>query len=188
MRNSVRVKLVCPPPEQSLQAARAFSAPVGFPPNDVTMVDGVCVLQNRSNKQTEQQRQCFEDAIQFQEFTLQVSREGCHRSQPASSATGGRAPLLAAGLSKGAAGFGASSSSLCVGHAAPLCISATPGCGPAASFVTCTVRPDAHVCACLPARCAAVPQFAWLASLGAALDSRLGRSTQKQAHHNQGIG
>lgn len=71
--NSVRVKLVCPPPEQSLQAASAFSAPVGFPPNEVLMVDGVCVLQNRSNKQTEQPRQCFEDAIQFKEYTLQVS-------------------------------------------------------------------------------------------------------------------
>jgi hypothetical protein len=71
--NSVRVKLVCPPPEQSLQAASAFSAPVGFPPNEVLMVDGVCVLQNRSNKQTEQPRQCFEDALQFKKFTLQVS-------------------------------------------------------------------------------------------------------------------
>jgi hypothetical protein len=75
--DSVRVKLVCPPPEQSLQEARAFSAPEGFPANDVSIVDGVCVLLNRSNKeQGQQQRQCYDNAIAFNEFTLQV-RVGC---------------------------------------------------------------------------------------------------------------
>lgn len=71
--DSVRVKLVCPPPEQSLQAARAFSAPEGFPQNEVSVLDGVCVLLNRSNKQPgQQQRQCYDDALSFIEFTLQV--------------------------------------------------------------------------------------------------------------------
>lgn len=70
---SVRVKFVCPPPQQSLQAAKAFSAPVGAPPNNMDMVDGVCVLQNKSTKQDAQERKCYDDAIKFFEFTLQVS-------------------------------------------------------------------------------------------------------------------
>jgi hypothetical protein len=37
------------------------------------MVDGVCVLQNKSTKQDAQERKCYDDAIKFFEFTLQVS-------------------------------------------------------------------------------------------------------------------
>lgn len=76
--SSVRVKFVCPPPEQSIQAAQAFSAPEGFPPNEVSIVDGVCVLQNRSNKQQLLERKCYDDAIHFSEFTLQVGNRVLH--------------------------------------------------------------------------------------------------------------
>lgn len=64
---------MCPPPEQSLQAAKAFSSPLGAAPNNVDIVDGVCILQNKSTKQDAQNRKCYDDAIKFYQFTLQVS-------------------------------------------------------------------------------------------------------------------
>lgn len=71
--NSVRVKFVCPPSEQSIQSAQAFSAPIGYPPNEVSIIDGVCVLQNKSLRQDPSAQKCYNDAIHFSEFTLQVS-------------------------------------------------------------------------------------------------------------------
>jgi hypothetical protein len=70
--SSVRVKFVCPPAELSIQAARAFSGPPGFPANELSIMDGVCVLQNRSNKQQVLERKCYDNAVHFSEFTLQV--------------------------------------------------------------------------------------------------------------------
>jgi hypothetical protein len=87
--NSVRVKFVCPPSDQSIQAARAFSAPEGFPANEVYIMDGVCVLKNRSNKQQLLERKCYDDAIHFSEFTLQVGNSclqpACKRSRAQSA-------------------------------------------------------------------------------------------------------
>jgi hypothetical protein len=66
--DSVRVKMVCPPAEQSLQAAQAFSAPEGFPANTVSLKSGVCIAP--SKQQTD--LKCYDDAVFFQDFTLQV--------------------------------------------------------------------------------------------------------------------
>jgi hypothetical protein len=44
MRNVVRAKLVCNPIDQAYKSARSFANLPGFPPNNVSILDGICVF------------------------------------------------------------------------------------------------------------------------------------------------
>jgi hypothetical protein len=73
LRDTVRVKYACPPTRQSLQSAQSFAAPPGAPPNSVVLGPGLCIEQPRTRAQPAAQLlQCFDESMQFENFTLQV--------------------------------------------------------------------------------------------------------------------
>ncbi|WIA33471.1 hypothetical protein OEZ86_006600 [Tetradesmus obliquus] len=60
MRNVVRAKLVCNPIDQALTSAKSFSNYPGFPPNNVTMLNDVCIFAPNWTDQV-----CFDDSVHF---------------------------------------------------------------------------------------------------------------------------
>ncbi|WIA13330.1 hypothetical protein OEZ85_006913 [Tetradesmus obliquus] len=60
MRNVVRAKLVCNPIDQALTSAKSFSNYPGFPPNNVTMLNDICIFAPNWTDQV-----CFDDSVHF---------------------------------------------------------------------------------------------------------------------------
>jgi hypothetical protein len=44
MRNVVRAKMVCNPVNEAYNSAKSFGSLKGFPPNSVSILDGVCIF------------------------------------------------------------------------------------------------------------------------------------------------
>jgi hypothetical protein len=44
MRNVVRAKMVCNPVNEAYNSAKSFGSLKGFPPNNVSILDGVCIF------------------------------------------------------------------------------------------------------------------------------------------------
>lgn len=44
MRNVVRAKMVCNPIDQAFNSAKTFASLPGYPPNNVSIMDGICIL------------------------------------------------------------------------------------------------------------------------------------------------
>uniref|UniRef100_A0A383VBX5 Protein kinase domain-containing protein n=1 Tax=Tetradesmus obliquus TaxID=3088 RepID=A0A383VBX5_TETOB len=60
MRNVVRAKLVCNPIDQALTSAKSFSNYPGFPPNNITMLNDICIFAPNWTDQV-----CFDDSVHF---------------------------------------------------------------------------------------------------------------------------
>lgn len=67
LQDVVRAKLVCNPIDASLQSARSFRQLPNFPPNNVSTLDGMCVVSPSWEGQT-----CYTDSLHFQDFAFLV--------------------------------------------------------------------------------------------------------------------